>query len=402
MSSGEEAADLKKLLPTKNVSLSSKLIYSDSDSDKSETEKTPRRRGRPKKSKLKVLKSHKKTESSSEVRADSDSTQHSLGRPKEFKTKAAMKEFTAADMEAAKKILEEKKVFAAKNKSKPPYVSSNEESIMEVDADINNDFLLVPQQKAASKAQKKISKLRDKKKKASKASDLFGSSGDESSAAKKTEESMKSLRSSTDSESETEQVSKHKVKSKSKHSSPSKKEKSKHLSEAVSPKENGRKGTMDVWFSDSDAEPSSSSRKKPSSSPKKSSKKPSAVDNILLGLSDDSDYEIWPKKTTKADSSEDKGLLAAKQASALEYEKQQRSRTRLLPIRSLKLLKGSSLMGPFVLHLILRLQLNSDSDNGVIRAIKARKKKESEKLQSSSAPNKKDEDISVHQSTATS
>ena len=31
-----------------------------------------------------------------------------------------------------------------------------------------------------------------------------------------------------------------------------------------------------------------------------------------------------------------------------------RSRTRLLPIRSLKLLKGSSLMGPFVLHLILR------------------------------------------------
>ena len=157
-----------------------------------------------------------------------------------------------------------------------------------------------------------------------------------------------------DSESETEQVSKHKVKSKSKHSLLSKKEKSKHLSEAVSPKENGRKGTMDVWFSDSDAEPSSSSRKKPSSSPKKSSKKPSAVDNILLGLSDDSDYEIWPKKTTKADSSEDKGLLAAKQASALEYEKQQRSRTRMLPIRSLKLLKGSSLMGPFVLHLILR------------------------------------------------
>ena len=121
-----------------------------------------------------------------------------------------------------------------------------------------------------------------------------------------------------------------------------------------------------------------------------------------MGLSDDSDYEIWPKKTTKGDSSEDKGLLAAKQASALEYEKQQRSRTRLLPIRSLKLLKGSSLMGPFVLHLILRLQLNSDSDNGVIRAIKARKKKESEKLQSSSAPNKKDEDISVHQSTVTS
>ena len=332
MSSGEEVAELKKLSPTKNVS-SSKLIYSDSDSDKSETEKTPRGRGRPKKSKLKDLKNHKKTESSSEVRADSDSTQHSLDRPKEFKTKAAMKEFTAADMEAAKKILEEKKAFAAKNKSKPAYVSSDEDSVMEVDADVNNDFLLVPQRKAASKAQKKISKVEDKKKKASKASDLFGSSDEESSAAKKTEESKKSPRgsnkkkqTSTDSESETEPVSKIKVKSKSKHSSPSKKEKSKHLSEAVkiSPKEKARKGTMDFSFSDSDAEPSLA-RKKHSSSPKKSSKssKPSAVDNILMGLSDDSDYEIKTKKKTKPDSSEDEALLAAKQASALEYEKQQ-------------------------------------------------------------------------------
>ena len=74
---------------------------------------------------------------------------------------------------------------------------------------------------------------------------------------------------------------------------------------------------MDFSFSDSDAEPSSSSRKKPSSSPKKSSKKPSAVDNILMGLSDDSDYEIRPKKITKADSSEDKALLAAKQTPLL-------------------------------------------------------------------------------------
>ena len=82
--------------------------------------------------------------------------------------------------------MEEKKVFTAKNKIKPPYVSSDKESILELDADINNDFLLVPQLKAASKAQKKISKVEDKKKKASKASDLFGSSGDESSAAKKT------------------------------------------------------------------------------------------------------------------------------------------------------------------------------------------------------------------------
>ena len=260
MSSGEEMAELKKLSPTKNISSSSKLIYSDSDSDKSETEKTPRGRGRPKKSKLKELKNQKKTESSSEVRADSDSTQHSLDRPKEFKTKAAMKEFTAEDMEKAKQILEEKKAFAAKNKSKPTYVSSDEESVMEMDVDVNNDFLLVPQsivpqRKAASKAQKKISKVEDKKKKASKASDLFGSSDEESSAAKKTEESKKKSprgsnkkkQTSTDSESETEPVSKIKVKSKSKHSSPSKKEKSKHLSEAVkiSPKEKARKGTMD-------------------------------------------------------------------------------------------------------------------------------------------------------------
>merc|ERR1712008_532372 len=105
-----------------------------------------------------------------------------------------MKEFTAADMEAAKKLLEEKKAFAAKNKSKPAYVSSDEDSVMEVDADVNNDFLLVPQRKAASKAQKKISKVEDKKQKSSKASGLFGSSDDESSA-KKTEDLKKSPRS---------------------------------------------------------------------------------------------------------------------------------------------------------------------------------------------------------------
>ena len=111
---------------------------------------------------------------------------------------------------------------------------------------------------------------------------------------------------------------------------------------------------MDFNFSDSGAEPSSSSKKMHSSFPKKSYKKPSAIDDIIMGLRDDFDKEIWPKKIAKAHSSEDDALLAAKQASALEYEKQQRSRTRLLPIRSLKLLKGSSLMGPFVLHLILR------------------------------------------------
>ena len=45
---------------------------------------------------------------------------------------------------------------------------------------------------------------------------------------------------------------------------------------------------------------------------------------------------------------------------------------------------------------------NSDSDDSVIRAIKARKRKESEKLQPSSELNKKVDDIPVHQSTATS
>ena len=56
-----------------------------------------------------------------------------------------MKEFTATDMEASKKILEEKKAFAAKNKGKPPYVSTDKEGIMEMDADVNNDLLMVPQ-----------------------------------------------------------------------------------------------------------------------------------------------------------------------------------------------------------------------------------------------------------------
>ena len=82
-------------------------------------------------------------------------------------------------------------------------------------------------------------------------------------------------------------------------------------------------GTMDFNFSDSGAEPSSSSKKMHSSSPKKSYKKPSAIDDIIMGLRDDFDKEIWPKKIPKAYSSEDDALLAAKQASALEYEKQQ-------------------------------------------------------------------------------
>jgi hypothetical protein len=323
MSSGEEVTVMKKLASTKNVG-SSKLIYSDSDSDKSEAERSPRKRGRPSKSKLKDIKNNK-----TESVADSDSTQHSLDRPKEFKTKAAMKEFTAADAELARKIMEEKKAYASKNKSKPAYVSSDEDSVMEVDADVNNDFLLVPQRKAASKAQKKIVKAEDKKKKAQTAG-LFGSSEDESSS-KKSELSKnkknKKKQTSTDSESDAEPTTKVKTKVRSKHSSPDKKDKkSKHLSDPVkiSPKEKAKKGVMD--FTDSEEEPSPL-RKKAHESPRKSSKKPSAVDNILLGLSDDSDYGGKSKrskaKNAQSESSEDEALLAAKQASALEYEKQQ-------------------------------------------------------------------------------
>ena len=66
-----------------------------------------------------------------------------------------------------------------------------------------------------------------------------------------------------------------------------------------------------------------------------------------------------------------------------------RSRTRLLPIGSLKLLKGSSLMGPFILHLILRrfpltptqIQTRTIALSELSRQ---ERKKETEKLQSSS------------------
>ena len=61
-----------------------------------------------------------------------------------------------------------------------------------------------------------------------------------------------------------------------------------------------RKGTMNFNYSDSGAEPSSSSKKMHSSSLKKSYKKPSAIDDIIMGLRDDIDKEIWPKKITKA------------------------------------------------------------------------------------------------------
>ena len=57
---------------------------------------------------------------------------------------------------------------------------------------------------------------------------------------------------------------------------------------------------MDFNFSNSGAEPSSSPKKMHSGSPEKSYKKPSAIDDIIMGLRDDFDKEIWPKKITKA------------------------------------------------------------------------------------------------------
>lgn len=101
MSSSEEEDALKKLAPSKEVrSNQRKSIYSESDSEKSDTEIMPRGRGRPpKKQKLKEVKNVKKTE----VRNDSEDTQNSMdSRPKEVRTKAAMKEFTAEDMALAK------------------------------------------------------------------------------------------------------------------------------------------------------------------------------------------------------------------------------------------------------------------------------------------------------------
>merc|ERR1712193_36123 len=131
MSSSEEEDALKKLAPSKEVrSNQRKSIYSESDSEKSDTEIMPRGRGRPpKKQKLKEVKNVKKTE----VRNDSEDTQNSMdSRPKEVRTKAAMKEFTAEDMALAKKIMEEKN----KMKNKATLIDeSDDNSIMEVDQD---------------------------------------------------------------------------------------------------------------------------------------------------------------------------------------------------------------------------------------------------------------------------
>ena len=207
MSSSEEEDALKKLSPVKDVSSSNrKSIYSESDSEKSETEKPPRGRGRPpKKQKLKEVKNSKKTESSSEVRGDSEDTQNSLdSRPKEVRTKAAMKEFTLEDMALAKKIMEDKNrqssqsPLPVKSKSKkskepdpPAKTSSDDDSVMEIDPDDQdselNAFLLVPQRGAARKAEQKMSKTTKTNpnetkevKKKSKSAGLFGTSDDDS------------------------------------------------------------------------------------------------------------------------------------------------------------------------------------------------------------------------------
>ena len=181
MSSSEEEDALKKLAPSKEVrSNQRKSIYSESDSEKSDTEIMPRGRGRPpKKQKLKEVKNLKKTE----IRNDSEDTQNSMdSRPKEVRTKAAMKEFTAEDMALAKKIMEEKNKM--KNKA-TPIDESDDNSIMEVDQDDvdsdTNPFTFVPQRGAARKAEQKFSqtkKAQPEKKKST--MDLFGTSDDDS------------------------------------------------------------------------------------------------------------------------------------------------------------------------------------------------------------------------------
>lgn len=194
MSSSEEELALKNLSPHKNKSsILKKNIYSDSES---EIEKTPRGRGRgrpPKKQNPKEFKQRKKTESSSEaLRLDSEDTQNSSDiRPKEVRTKAAMKAFNYEDFALAKKIMEEKSKDAVKR-----IYDSDDDSLMEVDVD-NNAFLLkgnafVSQRKAAKKAEKKLSKSdkaapNDDKKKGTKASELFGTSDDESSLSRLTD-----------------------------------------------------------------------------------------------------------------------------------------------------------------------------------------------------------------------
>ena len=168
MSSSEEELALKNLSPNKSFgSTTKKKIYSDSES---EAEKTPRGRGRPpKKQKMKDLKS-KKLET--EGRFDSEDTQNSFDpKPKEVRTKAAMKAFSYDELAISKKV---------EKKDRPK--DDSDDSLMDLD---ENQFQLVSQRAAARKAEQKFSKTGKvpdiDPKKESKSSELFGTSDEDSS-----------------------------------------------------------------------------------------------------------------------------------------------------------------------------------------------------------------------------
>ena len=170
MSSSEEELALKNLSPNKSFgSTTKKKIYSDSES---EAEKIPRGRGRgrpPKKQKMKDMKA-KKFET--EGRFDSEDTQNSFDpKPKEVRTKAAMKAFSYDELAISKKV--EKKDLPK---------DDSDDSMMDLD---ENQFQLVSQRAAARKAEQKFGKpgkVPDiDSKKESKSSELFGTSDEDSS-----------------------------------------------------------------------------------------------------------------------------------------------------------------------------------------------------------------------------
>ena len=170
MSSSEEELALKNLSPNKSFgSTKKKNIYSDSES---EVEKTPKGRGRgrpPKKQKMKDIKS-KKFET--EGRFDSEDTQNSFDpKPKEVRTKAAMKAFSYDELAISKKV-----------EKKDRLKDDSDDSMMDLD---ENQFQLVSQRAAAKKAEQKFSKTGKvpdiDPKKESKSSELFGTSDEDSS-----------------------------------------------------------------------------------------------------------------------------------------------------------------------------------------------------------------------------
>ena len=277
MSSGEEENALKNLSPSKNK----KNIYSDSESEVEQQRRGP---GRPRGSKKqKEVKKLKKTESTSDMRFDSEDTQNSLDiKPKEVRTKAAMKAFNLEDIALAKKIMEDKARrssesllnFKSKNRQKE---ESDNDSFMDVD--LNPSLLFVSQRSAARKAEQKISKkTKDSKndpkqnKKGSKTADLFGTSDEDSSLSQLVADTKqrhrldeidpllrksprrssehKKKHTSTDSESDSDDALRSSVNKVTKLLTPSKREKllsDKHLSKSpkksskISPLENKKK-----------------------------------------------------------------------------------------------------------------------------------------------------------------